>query len=104
MENPLLRLLSCYSDNLNAHILEEPKFLPCQNKICTKCIQAHLIDGIFKCPFDDCKDEHLAENVETFEDDRQTQTTFENSETCLGKTFIDEINDKRKVFQSKKNL
>ena len=50
----------CKLNPFKPHLYLNPYLLPCNNSACWECICYHynIHKGIFKCNFDDCKDEH----------------------------------------------
>ena len=50
----------CKLNPFKPHLYTNPYLLPCNNSACWECICYHydIHKGVFKCNFDDCKDEH----------------------------------------------
>ncbi len=96
----IFETLSCYTDTLNPHLLKNSKILPCGNRACLTCIEESLLDGIYYCPFDDCKREHVIYNLNQLTDDKTTLLFYQKRTPFICKSIYDRISEKCKNLQS----
>ena len=76
----------CRIDKNDAHILREPRVLPCGNTACLDCIQRRLEKtGNLNCEFETCQQAHQIKSAKNL----PTNVTTENALRDNCRTLID---------------
>lgn len=93
-----------YTNDADAHLLKEPKVLPCGYTVCSECIRKLIKTNnnkIFKCNFENCKQEHQINDINNLGQNHLVETVLNENLKYLSHDLLQKLENEYESFKSK---